>query len=95
MVHLALGDPSGGTNLSLADGQLLHMVKLVGAVHQHKERSTNVFIDVEDGTGLIQVKVWVNEGDKCSMVSSLQWDASTDHTYVHVIGQVRKFDGQR
>ncbi len=71
MVHSALRDPSDGTDLSLADGQPLHMVKLVGAVHQHEERSTNVFIDVEDGTGLVQVKVWVNKGDKCSMVSSL------------------------
>jgi replication factor A2 len=95
MVHLALGDPSGGTNLSLGDDQPLHMVKLVGAVRQHEERSTNVFIDVEDGTGLVQVKVWVNEGDKCSMASSLRWDASTNHAYVRIIGQVREFDGQR
>jgi hypothetical protein len=71
MVHLALGDPSSGTNLSLADGRPLHMVKLVKAVHQHEERSTNVFIDIEDGTGLVQVKVWVNKGDKCSMALSL------------------------
>ncbi len=95
MVHSALGDPSGGTDLSLADGRPLHMVKLVGAVRQHEERSTNVFIDIKDGTGLIQVKVWVNERDKCSMASSLRWDALTDHAYMRVIGQVRKFDGQR
>jgi hypothetical protein len=95
MVHSALEDPSGGIDLLLADGQPLHMVKLVGVVHQHEERSTNVFIDVEDGTGLVQVKVWVNEGDKCSMASSLRWDASTDHAYMHVIGQVCEFDGQR
>jgi aspartyl/asparaginyl-tRNA synthetase len=71
------------------------MVKLVGAVRQHKERSMNVFIDVEDSTGLVQVKVWFNEGDKCSMALSLRWDALTNHAYVHVIGQVCKFDGQR
>jgi hypothetical protein len=71
MVHSALGDPSGRTNLLLVDGQPLHIVKLVGAVCQHEERSTNVFIYVEDGTGLIQVKVWFNKGDKCSMAPSL------------------------
>ncbi len=92
MVHLALGDPSGGTDLSLANGRLLHMVKLIGAVHQHKERSTNVFIDIKDGTGLIQVKVWVKKGGKCSMVLSLKLDASTDQTYVRIIGQVCEFD---
>jgi aspartyl/asparaginyl-tRNA synthetase len=95
MVRLALGDLSSGTDLPLADGRPLHMVKLVGAVRQHKERSTNVFIDVKDGTGLIQVKVWVNKGDKCSMVLPLRQDALTNHAYVHVIGQVCKFDGQR
>ncbi len=95
MVHSALGDPSGGTDLSLADGRPLHMVKLVGAVRQHKERSTNIFIDVKDGTRLIQVKVWVNEGDKCSMGLYLRWDALTNHAYVRIIGQVREFDGQR
>jgi hypothetical protein len=95
VVHSALGDPSGGTNLSLVDGRPLHMVKLVGAARQHEERSMNVFIDVKDGTGLVQVKVWFNEGDKCSMASSLRWDALTNHAYMHVIGQVREFDGQR
>ncbi len=95
MAHSALGDPSGGTNLSLADGRPLHMVKLVGAVRQHEERSTNVFIDVEVSTGLVQVKVLVNKGDKCSIASSLRRDASTDHAYVRVIGQVCEFDGKR
>jgi hypothetical protein len=95
MVHSALGDPSGGTDLSLADGQPLHMVKLVGAVCQHEERSMNVFIDVKDVTGLVQDKVGVNKGNKCSMASSLRWDASTDHAYVRVIRQVCKCDGQR
>jgi hypothetical protein len=95
MVNSALGDPSGRTNLLLVDGQPLHMVKLVRAVCQHEERSTNVFIDIKDSTGLVQVKVWVNEGDKCSMASSLRWAASTDHAYVRVIGKVCKFDGQR
>jgi hypothetical protein len=72
MVHSALRDPSSGTNLSLADDRPPHMVKLVGAVRQHKERSTDIFIDVKDGTRLIQVRVWVNVGDKCSMALSLQ-----------------------
>ncbi|KAL3791649.1 hypothetical protein ACHAW5_007436 [Stephanodiscus triporus] len=95
MVHSALGDPSGGTDLTLSDGRPLHMVKLVAAVRNHEERSTNVFIDVEDGTGLVSVKVWVNEGDECSAAAALRRDAATDHTYIRVIGQVREFDGQR
>lgn len=95
MIKEAMGDPSGGTDMNLKDGRALHMIKLVGAVRNHEERSTNVFIDVEDGTGLVQVKVWVNEGDECSAAASLRQQASVDHVYIRIIGQVREFDGQR
>ncbi|KAL7534724.1 hypothetical protein ACHAWF_004933 [Thalassiosira exigua] len=95
MVLSALGDPSGGGDLSLLDGRPLHMVKLVVAVRSHEERSTNVFLDVEDGTGFVQVKCWVNDGDECSAQSKLRQAAMQDHTYIRVIGQVKDFDGQR
>ena len=95
MVLSALGDPSGGSDLTLKDGRPLHMIKLVCAVRNSEERSTNVFVDVEDGTGLTQVKVWVNEGDECSAIAQLRSAASREHTYIRVIGQIRDFDGQR
>lgn len=96
MVKEAMGDPNpGGTDMNLKDGRALHMIKLVGAVRNHEERSTNVFIDVEDGTGLVQVKVWVNEGDECSAAALLRSEASMDHVYICIIGQIREFDGQR
>jgi len=95
MVNQALGDPSGGGDLSLKDGRALHMIKLVAAVRSCEERSTNLFIDVEDGTGFTQVKVWVNEGDECSAVTKLRGEAGHDHQYIRIIGQVRDFDGNR
>ena len=39
----------------LKEDQPLHMVKLVGAVRNFRENITHVQIDVEDGTGLVQV----------------------------------------
>lgn len=95
MITTALGDPNGGDALSLKDGRPLHMVKLVAAVRSHEERSTNVFIDVEDGTGFTQIKVWINEGDECSAITQLRQAASTDHSYIRIIGQVKEYDGQR
>lgn len=95
MVNQALGDPSGGGDLSLKDGRALHMIKLVAAVRSCEERSTNLFIDVEDGTGFTQVKVWVNEGDECSAVTKMRGEAGHDHQYIRIIGQVRDFDGNR
>ncbi len=37
----------------LKDGQLLHMVKFVGAVRNFRVNTNYVHIDVEDGTGLV------------------------------------------
>lgn len=95
MINSALGDPTGGGDLSLKDGRALHMVKLVAAVRNYEERSTNVFIDVEDGTGFTQVKVWVNKGDESSAIAQFRKEACTNHTYIRIIGQIWEFDGQR
>jgi hypothetical protein len=47
----------------LRDGRLLHMVKLVGAVRIYHEDMRIIIIDVEDGTGLLQVIVWCQENE--------------------------------
>mmetsp|Transcript_10277 Transcript_10277/g.21701 ORF Transcript_10277/g.21701 Transcript_10277/m.21701 type:complete len:275 (+) Transcript_10277:71-895(+) len=93
MITSAQLDPNGQGELSLNDGRRLHMVKLVAAVRTHEDKSTNLLIDVEDGTGCTQVKVWVNEGDDCSAVTQLRQAASQDHTYIRIIGQVKEYDG--
>ena len=55
MIHSALLDSE---RFVLKDGQLLHMVKLVGAVRNFCVNIKHVQIDVEDGTGLVQVILW-------------------------------------
>jgi len=95
MIHNAVSDPSGGESISLKDGRPIHMVKLVAAVRSHEVRSTNIFIDVEDGTGFAQVKVWANEGEDCSAITNLRQQACADHVYVRIIGQLREYDGAR
>ena len=90
------GNVSGvGNDLQLRDGRPLYMVKIVGAVRSFDNRSTNYVIDLEDGTGLMVVKVWVNDSDDCSGVIQMREAACKDHTYIRIIGQVRDFDGQR
>jgi hypothetical protein len=42
----------------LKDGQLLYMVKLVGAVRNFRVHNKHVQIDLEDGTGLLRVIFW-------------------------------------
>ncbi len=89
------GDPTGGNDISLKDGRALYMVKIVGCVRNHEQKSTNLTIEVEDGTGLIEVKTWMNEGDDCSAVANLRQECCQDHVFIRVIGQIKEFDGKR
>jgi hypothetical protein len=52
------------------DDPPLHRVKLVGAVRNYHENIKNIIIDVEDGTGLVQVIVWC-KGNECKAVLAL------------------------
>jgi hypothetical protein len=52
MIHSAVWDSE---RFVLKDGQLLHMVKLVGAIRNFFVNIKHIQIDVEDGTGLVQV----------------------------------------
>ncbi len=55
MIHSTVRDCE---RFVLKDGQLLHMVKLVGAVRNFRVHDKHVQIDLEDGTGLVRVIFW-------------------------------------
>jgi hypothetical protein len=55
MIHSAVWDSE---RFVLKDGRPLHMVKLVGAVWNSHVNIKYIQIDVEDGTGLVQVILW-------------------------------------
>jgi hypothetical protein len=55
MIHSAIWNSKW---FVLKDGQPLHMVKLVGAVRNFHGNIKHIQIDVEDGTGLVQVILW-------------------------------------
>jgi hypothetical protein len=59
MIHSAIWN---GERFVLKDGQLFHMVKLVGAVRNFRLNVKHVQIDLEDGTGLVQVILWQKKG---------------------------------
>jgi hypothetical protein len=60
MIHSAVWDCK---RFVLKDGRLLHMVKLVGAVRNFCVNIKHVQIDVEDGTGLVQVILWRKQNE--------------------------------
>ncbi len=76
---------------ALKDGQPLHMVKFVGAVRNFSVITKYVQIDVEDGTGLVQVILWKKEREctaQCCLIHKC-----TSNCYICVIGEVEDYYG--
>lgn len=84
----------GTGSLALPDGRSLHHVKLVGAVRTVENLSTNVAYEIEDGTGLIEVKQWMDDND-CSAVQEMKEQAAKDAQYLRIIGQIKDYDGKK
>jgi aspartyl/asparaginyl-tRNA synthetase len=75
----------------LKDSQPLHMVKLVGAVGNFRENIKHVQIDVEDGTGLVQVILWRKEKE-CTAHPQMIHECNSN-CYIRVIGEVEDYYG--
>lgn len=96
-IHAATSDAAGPeSSVVLSDGRALTLCKLVGAVRTMEEHSTNLSYQIEDGTGLIVAKQWLDAND-AGQVAMLQEMKETvrDHVYVRVIGTVREYDQKR
>jgi hypothetical protein len=87
-IHSAIWDSE---RFVLKDGQPLHMVKLVGAVRNFRVNIQHVQIDVEDGTGLVQVILWRKEKE-CTAQHRLI-DECSSNRYSCVIGEVKDYYG--
>jgi len=94
MMLNATPSPTDSGNLSLRDGREIHQVKFVGAVRGVDEQSTNASFQIEDGTGLMEVKQWVNTED-CRAVTQMRMEASVENIYVRIVGQMKDYDGRK
>ncbi len=88
MIHSTVRDCE---QFVLKDGQLLHMVKLVGAVRNCCVHDKHVQIDLEDGTGLVRVIFWRKQ--KECMAQRHLIDKCNGNPYIHVIGEVADYYG--
>ena len=84
----------GTGDLALPDGRHLHHIKLVGAVRSVENLSTNISYEIEDGTGLIEVKQWTNDND-CTAELEEKEIATRLHQYVRILGVVKDYDGKK
>jgi len=78
----------------LEDERKIHHVKIVAAIRGFQEHSSNLTFEVEDGTGLLNVKQWLDETAECSRKTELRKQVTHDGIIVKVVGQLKLFDGQ-
>jgi replication factor A2 len=83
---------SGGEQLT--DGRKLYHVKIVGAVRTYEDFSTNCLYGIEDGTGLIDVKQWIDSND-CSAMAELRQSCAKEGIYLTIVGQIKDYDGKK
>ncbi len=88
MIHFAVQDCK---RFVLRDGQPLHMVKLVGAIRNFCMNVKHLQIDLEDGTGLVQVIFWRKQKE-CTAQCHLIDECNGNH-YIPVIGEVADYYG--
>jgi len=83
------------TGSVLADGREPHQIKLVGAVREVVSQSTSNVYSLEDGTGLIEVKEWVDATNDNSTIAKMREEASQEHVYLRIIGKMSDYDGKK
>lgn len=83
-----------GTALVLDDGRPLHTVKVVGAVRHVEGQSTNVLYTIEDGTGTMDVKQWLDDNDS-SIMAEMKKETTKEGIYITVIGQIKDYEGKK
>eukprot|EP00980_Cylindrotheca_fusiformis_P020708 scaffold7738_cov133-Cylindrotheca_fusiformis.AAC.17 len=96
-IHMALQatpDPSGDGSLVLEDGRKLSTIKVVAAVRSVEDASTNVLYQAEDGTGLMEVKQWLDDND-CTAIQEIRQQTLKDNIYIKVIGQIKDYEGKK
>lgn len=72
------------------DDAELHTVKLVGIFSQPQEHSTNFIFRLNDGSGSVECKMWLDKEN--NMVGKL--NAVRPGSMVKVFGNCREFDGK-
>lgn len=88
------GANSDNAGLVLDDGRSLNTVKVVAAVRSVEDQSTNVMYVLEDGTGSIDVKQWLDDNDP-SALTDMRHHTARDGVYIKVIGQVKEYEGRK
>lgn len=76
----------------IVDGQELGTITVVGRIISCQEQSTKAVMMLNDGTGLIEVTKWLNDGEDDPMSKPSEWVAGR---YMRVYGTLKSFQGRK
>ena len=79
----------------LPDGRFLHRIRFVAAVRSFEDMSTNVEYEVEDGTGFIKVKEWLDDHKENAKTSEMREETKREHVYIKITGQLKDYAGSK
>ena len=79
----------------LQDGRVLHRVRFVAAVRNYEDMSTNIEYEVEDGTGMIKVKEWLDDHKENAKTAEIRELTKKEHVYVKITGQLKDYNGNK
>lgn len=92
MIHKAEQDTNEDSIFRMS-GTEFSQVRVVGCIVEMKEQSTNIQYTIEDGTGRVECKMWLEEDDGDDM--SQERAKCVEGAYVRVIGTVKVFNDKR
>lgn len=75
------------------NGEEVHNLTLLGKIVKASDSSTSLMYTIDDGTGTVEVKMWVDAEDGDGQAANrAEWKVGA---YVRVYGHLRAFQGQR
>lgn len=88
--------PPNDADYFILDGSEMTQVTFVGQIRNISTQTTNVTYKLDDGTGIIEVKVWIDaEAMNNPDDPSHQKPKLVDQAYARVYGRLKAFNGKR
>lgn len=77
------------------DGVPLYQVSIVGQIMKADRKPTNIYLEVEDGTGRIDVRKWIDAEGGDNPAELAEAEAWTEGVYVRVVGSLREMNDRK
>ncbi|CAB9510957.1 Replication protein A 32 kDa subunit [Seminavis robusta] len=91
MINSCVISTEDGSSVTLEDGRKFTHIKLVGAVRGFESNSTHMMYQIEDGTGLVEVKQWLDESG-CTAQQEMLQSTQKEMLYVKVTAKLNVFE---